>query len=142
MNFDAPAVRIFGGNQMMVKGTIAPMDAAGQSGDRLHALLEGAISAWRLQDRASLTAGEAAVTVAMADGTSVRVSAIAEPDDPDRWRVEVVRPPATDDQPPRRRVTLHAAIPGMLRTVRAALDPSHRPARMIVTPGGRSGSAG
>jgi hypothetical protein len=117
------------------------MEASGQSDDRLQALLEGALRAWRLQDRASLTEAEDAVTVVIADGISVRVSPIADRDDPDRWQVEVVRPPISDGQPPRRRVTSHAGIPGLLRTVRAALDPSHRAARMIVTPGGGSPGA-
>ncbi|MDP6706400.1 MAG: hypothetical protein QF893_08665 [Alphaproteobacteria bacterium] len=117
------------------------MNAAGQSGDRLHALLEGALRAWRLQDRATLTEAEDAVTIAMAGGICVRVSPIADRDEPDRWRVEVVRPPLSDGQSPRRRVTSHAGIPGMLRTVRAALDPGHRAARMIVTPGGGSPGA-
>ena len=108
------------------------MGDTGQSGVRLEALLAGALEAWRLNDRARLSAlSEEVVEIASADGTTVTVTATA---DPDRWQVEVARPPLRPGEPPRHRLTLHPGSPGMLRTVRAALDPSHRPARMIVTP--------
>ena len=143
MNIGAPTDRIVRGSTASeVEGKIAPMGIEGQSGARLRPLLEGALEAWRLQEVARLAAApEGVVRIDMADGTAVTVTAIGDPGDPDRWQVEVVRPPLEPDQAPRRRLTLHAGSPGMLRAVRAALDPGHRPARMIVTPGGSAEGA-
>ena len=99
-----------------------------QDTDRLYRLLAGALEIWRLE--ASLVAKGAGCEVALENRVRLAVAPDGEAVPEARWRIELWR--AERPGPPR--VTRHAGTPGMLRAVRAALDPSHRPARMTVAP--------
>lgn len=96
-------------------------------------LLAGALCVWGLEGTVSLEiGGDGAARLRGANGVEVKVRAGAsEPEQ--RWRVRVRRP-ARDGAPGRERTTHHAGVPGLLRTVRAALAPEQRPGRMIVAP--------
>jgi len=105
---------------------------SGQSGERLQRLLAGAVAVWGLEDRVALSPGAGgAATLRSADGVEVDVEAVRGTQQ--RWRVRVVRP-AREGRPGGERVTEHAGVPGLLRTVRAALAPRQRAGRMIVAP--------
>lgn len=113
------------------------MTTAGQSGERLRELLAGALAVWGLEGQVSLAVGQDGTAILRsAGGVEIAVEATGHPRE--RWRMRVSRPPR-EGRPADRRVTEHAGVPGLLRTVRAALAPEQRPGRMIVapTPGGK-----
>lgn len=109
------------------------MQSAGQSGGDLATLLAGAVGIWGLGRRVWLSGADGgSVLLRSDDGVEISVTA-EDGQDGTRWRVEALTPPP-EGGPGRRRVTRHAGVPGMLRTVRAALAPEQRAGRMIVAP--------
>ncbi len=92
----------------------------GQSQEDVRRLLTGALGAWRLEG--TVEAAESGHFHVRRGDIRVTVERGEEPG----WMVEVGG-----------RMTRHAGIPGMLRTVHAALDPEYRPTRFRIAPAPR-----
>ncbi len=92
----------------------------GQSDEGAYRLLDGALRVWRLEG--TVEAGENGGFLVTQGETRVTVARLAD----GGWTVEVAG-----------RGTRHAGIPGMLRTLHAALDPDYRPARFRIAPAPR-----
>ncbi len=116
-------------NSMRETGQNQPaQDTQDQCANGLYRLLAGALEIWQLDAR--LVAKGAGCEVALENRVMLSVAPVGEAGARARWRIELWR--VARPGPPR--ITTHAGTPGMLRAVRAALDPSHRPARMTVAP--------
>ena len=104
--------------------------------EALQRLLEGSLVVWRLDGTTEAVAAEPpTVLIRTSRGPRLRVVWRREPNLPPCW--EVSRAEASEDGDeaapllPRR----YAAVPGMLRGVRAALDPDAPGGRLIIGAG-------
>ena len=91
--------------------------AEGQSRDEVERLLAGALHVWRLEAR--LEGDDSGCFHVSLGGVRATVERLAT----GGWSVEAGG-----------RRTRHAGIPGMLRTLHAALDPDYRPTRFRIAP--------
>lgn len=94
-------------------------------------LLQGSLAVWRLEAEVEAVASDPPTVRVRHDGGSIYVTRRAADDMPPCWevrRTETTPPPRFTDLPARR----YAAVPGMLRAVRAALDPEAPSGRLII----------
>ena len=91
-------------------------------------LLEDSLVVWRAAGRVE-PSGEGAVIRAAGGGPIVWVVPLNDPILPLRWQVRIERPGGTAT------TKSYAALPGMLRAVRLALDPEASQARLAMALG-------
>lgn len=101
--------------------------------DRLRRLLQGSLSVWRLRARIEEIASDPpTILIRAGDDNGVYVTRRDGSDLPPCWEVRRTglrgADPGFADLPARR----YAAVPGMLRGVRDALEPDARAGRLVI----------
>lgn len=94
-------------------------------------LLQGSVAVWRVEAEVEAVASEPPTARVRHDGGSIYVTRRSGEDMPPCWevrRTDTTPPPGFAGLPAR----TYAAVPGMLRAVRAALDPEARSGRLII----------
>ena len=108
------------------------MDKEMQWGERLHAILKGALQVWRIDGRIARDRTKPALCFVYAAGVEVAVERVTDDGDAPYWEVSSLNP--DDEFPP----LPYAGIQGMLRAVRALLAPELSASRLVIGP--RSGA--
>lgn len=112
------------------------MTLAERDVDALQRLLEGSLVVWRLNGTVEPVAAEPpTVLIRIAGDPGLYVTWRKEGDLPACWEVSRAEASASGVERASSLPRRYAAVPGMLRAVRAALDPDARGGRLIIGAG-------